>query len=101
MLFLRFYIFNMSNLFTSKLYKYIFPVLFTGVLIFSWEKNYKMPWETSNPTHIVFIENSWDNALKEAKTQNKYIFVDAYASWCGPCKMLKATTFNDSKAAAL
>lgn len=49
--------------------------------------------------HIVFIEDQWDEALKQASAQNKYIFVDAYASWCGPCKMLKLTTFKNSKAA--
>jgi thioredoxin 1 len=54
----------------------------------------------STPEHIMFIENSWSEALKQAKIQNKYIFVDAYATWCGPCKMLKETTFTNSKAAA-
>jgi thiol:disulfide interchange protein len=48
---------------------------------------------------IVFIEDAWNEALKQAAVQNKYIFVDAYASWCGPCKMLKLTTFRNSKAA--
>jgi thiol:disulfide interchange protein len=48
---------------------------------------------------IVFIENDWNEALKQAAAQNKYVFVDAYATWCGPCKMLKATTFKDKKAA--
>ena len=48
---------------------------------------------------IIFIENAWDEALKQAAAQHKYIFVDAYATWCGPCKMLKATTFKNSKAA--
>lgn len=55
---------------------------------------------TDNSKQIVFIENKWDEALKQASAQNKYIFVDAYASWCGPCKMLKMTTFKNSKAAA-
>ncbi|UOE49048.1 thioredoxin domain-containing protein [Mucilaginibacter sp. SMC90] len=50
-------------------------------------------------TQINFIENSWTDALKQAARQNKYIFVDAYASWCGPCKMLKATTFKNNKVA--
>ncbi|MGZ3750627.1 MAG: thioredoxin family protein [Mucilaginibacter sp.] len=48
---------------------------------------------------IVFIEDAWNEALKQAAAQNKHIFVDAYASWCGPCKMLRNTTFKDSKAA--
>jgi thioredoxin 1 len=48
---------------------------------------------------IVFLEDAWGEALKQAAAQNKYIFVDAYATWCGPCKMLKNTTFKDKKAA--
>jgi len=51
-------------------------------------------------TQINFIEDAWTQALKQAAAQNKYIFVDAYATWCGPCKMLKARTFTDSKVAA-
>lgn len=49
---------------------------------------------------INFIENSWPTALKQAAAQHKYIFVDAYAVWCGPCKMLKRTTFRDKTVAA-
>lgn len=51
-------------------------------------------------TEIHFIEDAWTQALKQAAAQNKYIFVDAYATWCGPCKMLKAKTFTDAKVAA-
>jgi len=54
---------------------------------------------SKSSTQINFIENSWTEALKQAARQNKYIFVDAYASWCGPCKMLKATTFKNNKVA--
>jgi len=50
-------------------------------------------------SEINFVETSWPQALKRAAAQNKYIFVDAYATWCGPCKMLKATTFKNGKAA--
>jgi thiol:disulfide interchange protein len=55
--------------------------------------------EHADNSKIVFIEDDWNEALKQAATQHKYIFVDAYATWCGPCKMLKATTFRDKKAA--
>ncbi len=33
------------------------------------------------PVGIVFIENSWIEALHQAQVKNKYIFVDAYATW--------------------
>ncbi len=52
------------------------------------------------PVGIVFIENSWLDALHQAQVKNKYIFVDAYATWCGPCNLLKNTTFKNSKVAA-
>jgi len=47
---------------------------------------------------IRFIEEDWNKALQEAKDQHKLIFLDAYASWCGPCKMLKALTFPNKDA---
>lgn len=47
---------------------------------------------------IKFMEANWANALKEAQKQNKLIFLDAYTSWCGPCKMLKSNTFTDKEA---
>lgn len=47
---------------------------------------------------IQFIESNWNKALLEAKKQNKLIFLDAYASWCGPCKLLKRNTFPNKAA---
>ncbi len=46
---------------------------------------------------ITFIEQDWEKALKTAQTQNKLVFLDIYATWCGPCKMLKQYTFTDAK----
>jgi len=45
---------------------------------------------------IKFIEQDWDKALKAAHDEKKLLFLDIYATWCGPCKMLKQYTFSDS-----
>ncbi|MCK5368149.1 MAG: DUF255 domain-containing protein [Cyclobacteriaceae bacterium] len=47
---------------------------------------------------INFFEGTWQEALERAKMENKLIFLDAYASWCGPCKMMKKKVFADTKA---
>jgi thioredoxin 1 len=44
---------------------------------------------------IKFYDKSWAEVLKKAKAEHKPIFLDIYASWCGPCKMLKKETFTD------
>lgn len=47
---------------------------------------------------IKFVAENWAAAKAEAKKQNKLIFLDAYTTWCGPCKMLKRNTFPDKAA---
>ncbi|MEP6928353.1 MAG: thioredoxin family protein [Flavobacterium sp.] len=44
---------------------------------------------------ILFQGKSWRETLAQAKITDKYIFVDAYTTWCGPCRLLKSTTFRD------
>jgi thiol:disulfide interchange protein len=48
------------------------------------------------PAGIEFIEQDWSAALQQAKKQNKLVFLDIYATWCGPCKLLKQYTFTDT-----
>ncbi len=44
---------------------------------------------------IHFIEGEkWNEVLKMAQEQNKYIFMDCYTSWCGPCKALSKDIFT-------
>lgn len=46
---------------------------------------------------IQFFNGNWETAVKKAKAEHKPIFLDIYASWCGPCKMLKHKTFTNGK----
>jgi thiol-disulfide isomerase/thioredoxin len=41
------------------------------------------------------------DALQKANTGGKLVFMDAYTTWCGPCKMMTAKTFPDSAVGAL
>ena len=50
---------------------------------------------------IEFIEADWNKAKAEAKKQNKLIFLDAYTTCCGPCKLLKKKTFPDKEVGEL
>jgi len=48
---------------------------------------------------ISFEQGSWKETLAKAAQANKPIFVDAYTTWCGPCKWLAKHVFtNDSVA---
>lgn len=50
---------------------------------------------------IEFKEGDWKTQLERAKKENKLIFFDAYAVWCGPCKMMAKTVFTKDSVADL
>ena len=50
-------------------------------------------------TGIHFFEGSWKEAVAKAKQEKKFIFLDAYASWCGPCKTMDKEVYTDAKVA--
>lgn len=49
---------------------------------------------------IEFFNGTWDEALAKARKENKMVFLDAYTSWCGPCKKMKRNVFTDTVVAA-
>jgi thioredoxin 1 len=46
---------------------------------------------------IQFQNLSLEEAKKLAKESNKLIFIDVYAAWCGPCKMMARGPFQEEK----
>ena len=44
---------------------------------------------------------TWQEAMEKQKTAPRKIFIDMYTSWCGWCKRMDATTFQDSAVAAI
>ncbi|OED41118.1 hypothetical protein AB832_03415 [Flavobacteriaceae bacterium (ex Bugula neritina AB1)] len=50
---------------------------------------------------INFIKSAkWEKVLKKAQKQGKLIFVDAYTTWCGPCKTMDKKVFTNKEVAA-
>ena len=68
---------------------FLFSALFSAFL--SCDKN------NNTKDGIKFEKDNWENTLAKAKAENKIVFVDAYTTWCGPCKKMDAKTFPDKK----
>ncbi|SDI58209.1 Thioredoxin-like [Chryseobacterium taeanense] len=43
---------------------------------------------------IHFQELPFKDLIAKAKKENKIVFIDAYTSWCGPCKMMERNIFT-------
>lgn len=41
-------------------------------------------------------DKTWKEILAIANAENKFIFVDAFATWCGPCKQMDGEVYTDS-----
>lgn len=48
---------------------------------------------------IQFISRPWEEILTTAAKENKLVFLDAYASWCGPCKWMASNIFTNDTVA--
>jgi len=66
-------------------HKFLLPVVILSALSFT---------VAGQNRSISFSEKPWAEILSQAKSLNRMIFLDGYASWCGPCKWMAANMFT-------
>jgi thioredoxin 1 len=69
-------------------------VLLIGVYAFN---NPKVDFNKESENGIKFYKGTWEQTIVRSKTEHKLIFLDIYASWCGPCKKLAKYTFSNEE----
>lgn len=57
------------------------------------------PSNESTSVQIEFQTSSWDDALALAAKENKPVYLDISASWCGYCKRMKSKVYTDDEVA--
>jgi len=56
---------------------------------------------SSHAQGIEFFKGTYQEAIAEAAKQERILFVDAYTTWCGPCKRMSKQVFTQAKAGDL
>lgn len=58
--------------------------------------NFNIVAQADESSKIIFEDISLTEAIEKAQIENKLIFVDIFATWCGSCKKMKKYTYTDS-----
>jgi thiol-disulfide isomerase/thioredoxin len=58
------------------------------------------PAPPADPSKGMHFEHDlgWTAILAKAKAENKYIFMDCFTTWCGPCRYMSTTVFPQEEA---
>lgn len=81
--------------------KKIVGLLALGLIAMAFTFNKKESTKLQEEEGIKFSHISLTEAKKLASESGQYIFIDAYTSWCGPCKKMAATTFKNAEVGEL
>lgn len=69
-------------------------LLHVPLITFSWQSGTETVPKTGGG--IQWTEGlSWEEVKAKAKQENKYIFLDVFATWCGPCKLMDKEVYSN------
>jgi len=55
---------------------------------------------TQSPPHVEWSADGFEKALEQAKRENKLVFIDLWAGWCGACKRFDQAVLSDAAVVA-
>src|SRR5690606_25367863 len=67
----------------------LFSICLLSSINITWSQNRSIEFETGTFSEI----------LGKAKAENKLVFIDAYTTWCGPCKWMSKNIFTNDTVA--